>query len=88
VKICDYEKTVCNYEVELDSPSRVIVGVRNTGRLPELFMTTLGQCSHPTVAVPTQAITLRAMETRDLSFEVLCKLFFLKACPFFASHHG
>jgi hypothetical protein len=84
MKICDYGKTVCNSEVDLDSPSRVIVGIRNTGKLRELFMTTLGQCSHPTVAVPSLSITLRANETRDLSFEVLCQSFLSQFSPLLA----
>jgi hypothetical protein len=73
MRICDYGRTVCDSEVELDSPSRVIVGIRNTGRLPHLFMSTLGQCSHPTIAVPAHVITLRPNEARNLSFEVLCQ---------------
>lgn len=78
--VCNAARTECNNVAELGSPSKVVVGVRNTGSLREDFVTTLSNCSHPTIPVPAQLFPLDANETTDVYFEVLYTSSLLHLC--------
>lgn len=88
-EICNTDQTLCNYIAAVDTPSKAVVEVKNTGGKSSSYTVSLDSCTHPVVDIPSRTLTLAANTTEEMMFEVFFTLLSLaNRLILFASLHA
>lgn len=80
-QVCNSARTVCDSVAALNSASMAMIEVKNTGTLTASYITTLDNCTYPTIPVAAQSLSLAAKETASIWFEVLLQHILFRLCP-------
>jgi hypothetical protein len=79
-QVCDFDRIVCNSQAALNSTSKAVIQIQNTGTERASFSTSLGGCSYPVVPVSAQNIILSANGTGEVVFEVSLRQGMMLSC--------
>lgn len=70
-EVCNSAQTLCNSIAAIFRPSKAVVEVKNNATDTSSYTVSVGSCTHPLVAIPSQTISLAADTSEDVLFEVI-----------------